>query len=154
MGQRPRAAAEERLDFFVGDWQDAGHAQAGSFGPGGATTGRTMYRWRVGGKWLLYTSHMDIPGMGSYVVHGGVAFNGQTGQYDAFAINNLGNLMAYEGTWTDQATLVFTLIHPPPGGRSRVIYRTLSDGSMRMRSEQRTDSGDFRAYFETEMTRL
>ena len=50
MGKRSRAAAEERLNFFVGDWQDAGHAQPGPFGPGGATTGRTTYGWQVGGK--------------------------------------------------------------------------------------------------------
>ena len=123
-------------------------------GRGGATTGRTTYRWKVGGKWLVYTSHMDIPGMGEYVVHGGVAFNGQTAKYDAFAINNLGNLMVYEGMWTDRTTLVFTLIHPPPAGRSRVVYRILSEKSMHMSSERLAESGEFEAYFYTEMTRL
>jgi hypothetical protein len=97
---------------------------------------------------------MAIPGMGSYEVHGGVTFNGRTGKYDAFAANSLGNLIIYEGTWTDRTTLVFTLTHPPPAGRSRVVYRTLADGSIHMSSQRMNEDGEWKAYFETEMRRV
>ena len=149
-----REPEEERLDFFVGDWQDSGQASPGPFGPGGATHGKTTYRWQVGGKWLVYTSCMTIPGMGTYEVHGGVTFISQTGQYDASAINNMGNLIAREGIWTDRTTLVFTLTHPPPAGRSRVVSRALADGAIHVSSERITENGDYEAYFQTKMTRV
>jgi len=154
MSNPPRRPEEERLEFFVGDWQDSGHTLPDPFGPGSATAGRTTYRWQVGGKWLVYTSRMFIPGIGEYEVHGGVTFNDQTGKYDAFAVNNFGNLIVYEGVWTDRTTLIFTLIHPPPVGKSRVVYHVLADGSMRMTSERVTENGDLQVYFQTEMTRL
>jgi hypothetical protein len=154
MGERPQGRQQERLDCFVGKWRNSGQTQPGPFGPGGATAGRTAYRWEMGGKWLVYTSHLDIPGMGEYEVRGGVAFDGQADRYDAFAINTLGKLIVYEGVWTDQATLVFTQSHPLPAGRSRIVYRILSGDSMRMSSELLTESGDWKAYFDTEMTRV
>jgi hypothetical protein len=154
MSTQSQGTTDNRLVHFIGDWQDAGRTLPGPFGPGGPTSGRTTYRWQVGGRWLIYTSHMDIPGMGEYVVHGGVTFNDQTKKYDAFAANSLGNLLVYEGLWTDPTTLVFTLIHPPPAARSRVVYRILSDDSMHLRSERLAEDGAFQAYFETEMTRL
>jgi hypothetical protein len=108
----------------------------------------------MGGKWLVYTSRLDIPGMGEYEVRGGVAYNGQTSRYDAFAFNTLGRLIVYEGLWTDPTTLVFTQSHPPPGGRSRIVYRILSGDLIHMRSERITEGGDWEAYFDTEMARL
>ena len=154
MDTQSQETPDNKLAFFVGDWQDAGHTMPGPFGPGGPTTGHTTYRWQVGGKWLVYTSHMDIPGLGEYVVHGGVAPKGQGKEYGAFAVNNLGNLIVYEGAWTDHTTLTFTQVHPPPAGRARVVYRILGDDAMAMASKRMTESGEFEAYFETEMTRL
>lgn len=149
-----REPEEERLSFFAGDWQDSGQALPGPFGPGGATHGRTTYRWQVGGKWLVYASHMAIPGMVTYEVHGGVTFNNQTGRYDAFAANSLGNLIVYEGVWTDRTTLVFTRTHPPPVGRSRIVYHVLDDGAIHMSSERVTEGGGYEAYFQTKMIRV
>jgi predicted enzyme related to lactoylglutathione lyase len=141
------------LDVFVGDWNNAGQLFPSPSGPGGPAAGQTSYRWGVGGKWLLYTSRLNLPGLGKYVVHGGVAFHKQSGKYDAYAINTLGSLLVYEGEWTDSeqhedAVLVFTLVHPPPHGRARVVYRVRPDGSFTMTSENATPQGTFAPYFE------
>jgi hypothetical protein len=148
-----RTEEEARLEFFVGDWTNAGHVAPGAFGPGGPTTGETRYRWDVGGKWLLYQSRLELPGLGGYEVHGGVAHNARTGKYDAYAVNNLGNLLVYEGVWTDERTLAFTLVHPPSDSSARVIYRKLPDGSFTMASETAAEDGEFVAYFQTDFRR-
>jgi hypothetical protein len=153
MDPQSRSAEEERLEFFVGEWTNSGHVSPGPFGPGGLVTGGTSYRWDVGGKWLLYVSRLQLPGLGGYEVHGGVAFNARAGKYDAYAINNLGNLLVYEGEWTDDATLVFTLAHPQSRGRSRVVYRKLPDGSFQMTSESASEEGEFVFYYETSFAR-
>ena len=153
MNLQSRSTEEEMLDFFVGKWKNSGHVMPGSFGPGGPAAGETSYHWDVGGKWLLYISRLELPGMGEYEVHGGVAFNSQVGKYDAYAINNLGNLMVYEGEWTDDATLVFSLIHPKSEVRARVVYRKLPDGAFTMASENESQEGKFVPYFETDFVR-
>ena len=153
MNPQSRSAEEEMLEFFVGDWNNSGHVSPGPFGPGGPTTGQTSYHWDVGGKWLLYVSRLELPGLGGYEVHGGVAFNSRAGKYDAYAINNFGNLLVYEGAWTDDATLVFSLVHPKSHGRARVVYRKLPDGSFKMTSENASEEGKFVPYFETSFVR-
>ncbi len=153
MSLQTRSAEEGLLEFFVGDWNNSGHTPPGPFGPGGPTRGQTSYNWAVGGKWLLYISRLELPGLGSYEVHGGVAFNSRAGKYDAYAINNLGNLLVYEGEWTDSATLVFTLVYPGSRGRARVVYRKLPDGSFTMSSENASEGGEFVPYFETHFDR-
>lgn len=153
MNPKLKLAQEEMLEFFVGDWSNSGHVSPGPLGPGGPTTGKTNYHWGVGGKWLLYASRLELPGTGGYVVHGGVTFNGRAGKYDAYAINSLGNLLVYEGEWTDDATLVFTLVHPKSQRRARVIYRKLSDGSFKMTAENASEEGKFVPYFETDFDR-
>ena len=148
MNPLPRSAKEAMIEFFVGDWRNSGHVMPGPFGPGGPTTGETRYHWDVGGRWLVYTSRLELPGLGEYKVHGGVAFNPRAANYDAFAVNSLGNLLVYEGEWTDEATLVFSLIHPKSESGSRVVYRKLPDGSFTMASETAADGGEFVPYFE------
>ncbi len=153
MSPQPRSAKEKMLGFFVGDWNNSGHVLPGPFGAGGPATGHTNYHWDVGGKWLLYISRLELPALGRYEVHGGVAFNGQAGKYDAYAINNLGALLVYEGEWTDDATLVFTLVHPKSHGGARVVYQKSPDGSFKMTSENETEEGKFVPYFETDFIR-
>lgn len=153
MNSQPRSADEEKLEFFVGDWHNSGHVSPGPFGPGGAATGETSYRWGVGGRWLLYSSRLELPGVGEYHVHGGVAYNHRGGRYDAYAINSFGNLLVYEGRWADAATLVFTLVHPRSHVSARVVYRRLPDGSITMRSEHASAEGELVPYFETSMVR-
>jgi hypothetical protein len=143
-----QSTEEERLEFLVGDWNNSGHVLPGPFGPGGPATGKTSYRWALGGKWLLYDSRLELSGLGSYQVHGGVAFNSRAGKYDAYAINSLGNLLVYEGGWTDENTLAFVLVHPQPRDRARVVYQKSSDGSFKMSSENATEQGEFVPYFE------
>ena len=155
MNSQSRSPQERMLDVFVGDWNNTGQVLPGPFGPGGSVTGETRYHWDIDDKWLLYTSRLDLPDLGKYVVHGGVAFSKQNRKYDAYAINTLGSLLVYEGAWADQehpsddATLVFTLVHPPPRGRARVVYRIRSDGSFKMMSENRSPAGKYVPYFET-----
>jgi hypothetical protein len=153
MESQSRSADEERLSFFVGDWINSGHVSPGPFGPGGPVTGGTSYHWDVGGRWLLYVSRLQLPGLEGYEVHGGVAFNSRAGKYDAYAINNLGNLLVYEGEWTDDAILVFSLVHPRSEGRARVVYRKLPAGSFTMTSESAPEKGEFVPYFETTFDR-
>ncbi|MCJ7582558.1 MAG: DUF1579 family protein [Candidatus Aminicenantes bacterium] len=152
MKQQLRTAEEKKLEFFVGVWDNSGSVSPGPFGPGGPATGETRYNWDVGGKWLLYISRMELPGLGEYKVHGGVAFNSRIKKYDAFAINNLGNLLVYDGEWIDETTLVFTLVHPRPGS-ARVIYKKLYNGSIWMISENATEEGKFVPYFEANFVR-
>jgi hypothetical protein len=150
---QPRPTEEEMLEFLTGEWNNAGHMSPGPFGPGGPATGETSYHWAVGGKWPLYISRLELPGLGHYEVHGGVAFNSRAGKYDAYAINSLGNLLVYEGVWTDQNTLIFMLVHPPPRDRARVVYHKLSDGSFKMTSENAAEEGEFVPYFEIDYLR-
>ena len=138
---------EERLAFFVGDWDNSGRALPGPTGPGGPVSGSTSYRWGNGGKWLLYTSRLNLPVVGAYEVHGGVIWNSHRGKYDAYAANSLGNLMVYEGEWADDATLVLTLVHPKPGA-ARVVYRKLPDGVFGMTSENVSADGEFAIHVE------
>jgi hypothetical protein len=153
MNLQPRFTEEEMLEFLIGKWNNAGHMSPGPLGPGGPVTGSTSYRWGLGGKWLLYISCLQLPGLGGYEVHGGVTFNSRAGRHDAYAINNLGNLLVYEGEWTDDATLLFSLVHPRSQGRARVVYRKLPDGSFTMTSENAPEEGDFVPYFETGFVR-
>jgi len=151
--QPKRPAEEERLDFFIGTWTNSGHVSPGAFGPGGPASGTTGYRWDVGGRWLLYHSRFDIRGLGRYEVHGGLSFNSRTGKYDAYAANSLGNLLVYEGEWSDGDKLIFTQIHPGPKGTSRLIYTFSGKGSIRMISQRLAAGGKFETYFETTFSR-
>jgi hypothetical protein len=153
MNAQSRLAGEEMLEFLVGQWNNTGHMSPGPFGPGGPAVGETNYHWAVGDRWLLYISRLELPVLGNYEVRGGVAFNCQLGRYDAYAINSLGNLLVYEGTWTDDNTLVFMLVHPPPCDRARVVYHRLTGGSFKMTSENASEEGQFEAYFEIDYVR-
>ena len=121
-------------------------------GAGGPISGTTDYGWEMNGKWLLYTSRLDLPVVGPYEVRGGVSVRSAGDRYDAYAVNSLGNLMVYEGQWSDETTLIFALTHPTPG-RARAVYRVLPDGSVQMCSEQKDEKGHFVPYFETELAR-
>jgi len=144
-----KSVEEGMLEFFAGDWNNSGHVSPGPFGPGGPTTGKTSYHWDLCGRWLLYISRLELPGTEGYEVHGGVAFNDRVGKYEAYAINSLGNLLVYQGEWTDDATLVFTLVYPKSQCRSRVVYRKLPAGSFKMTAENASEEGKFVPYFET-----
>ncbi len=143
----------KRLTFLEGDWVNAGQLEPGPFGPGGAISGRTSYTWDVCGSWLTYKSSLELPGLGSYEVTGGVSVALQGEEYQAYAANSLGNLIVYEGWWESETRLVFTQDFPAPAGMTRVIYEKLSGGEVRMLSERRSGSGDFEVYFETRMKR-
>lgn len=144
---------KSRLDFFLGNWRNQGNLLPGNFGPGGEISGSTFFHWGVGEVWLLYTSQLDLPGLGAYEVHGGFSYSQQSGKYQAYAVNSLGNLMVYEGLWQDENTLVFTLTNPGVEGNGRVIYSRQENGSIKMRSERRVAEGDYEVYFETTMQR-
>ncbi|MFC2082473.1 DUF1579 family protein [Candidatus Bipolaricaulota bacterium] len=152
MDPTARSAEDRMLEIFVGEWNNTGTVSPGPFGPGGAVTGRSNYYWDVGGKWLLYVSQLELPGLGAYEVQGGVAFNSRAGKYDAYAINNLGSLLVYDGEWTDKETLIFTLVHPQ-AGTARVIYEKLPADSLKMISQKVAEDGNFVSYFETDFVR-
>lgn len=151
MRHQNRSAEEELLTVFVGQWRNSGRVTPGPFGPGGEITGKTLYKWAVGHKWLQYISRLELPGMGEYVVQGGVVYNDRTGKYDAYAANSLGNLMVYEGEWVNETTLVFLHTHPLPVGRARIVYRILPEGAIRMESDRLKENDKFETYFETKM---
>ena len=152
MSPDKRSPDEAKLDCFVGDWQNSGTVFPGPFGPGGPVTGETNYHWDLGSKWLLYVSRLELPGLGTYEVRGGVTYNQHANRYDAYAINNLGSLLVYEGEWTDDTNLVFTLVRPQPGG-ARVTYQEQPDGAIVMTSARASTDGSFETYFETSLTR-
>lgn len=153
MVQQKKLPEEERLDFFVGNWKNSGNVLPGPFGPGGVVVGTTSYVWAVGGKWLQYISNLDLPGMGKYEVQGGVVYNDQTKIYDAYAVNNIGKLMVYDGRWLDKNKLVFMQTFPNPAGQARIVYQKLPNGSIKMKSKKLLDSGEFETYFETYLIR-
>lgn len=140
-----------RLDFLLGKWTNHGKITPGVFGPGGEISGSTNFHWGVGGIWMLYTSQLDLPGLGAYEVHGGFNYLQQAGVYQAYAVNSLGNLMIYQGDWQEEHTLVFTLTNPGSEGSSRVVYTRQVDGSVLMKSEHLASNGDYEAYFETNL---
>ena len=153
MSPDKRSPDEAKLDCFVGDWVNTGSVSPASFGPGGPVTGETSYHWDLGNRWLLYTSQLELPGLGAYEVRGGVAWNPNANRYDAYAINNVGSLLVYEGKWTDDTTLVFTLVHPQPGN-AQVTYQRQPDGAIVMTSARASTDGSFEPYFVTDMARL
>jgi hypothetical protein len=148
-----KSTEAERLGLLVGDWHNSGHVLPCPFGPGGPATGETSYRWAVDGKWLLYVSRLELSGPGSYEVHGDVAFNSRVGEYDAYAINSLGNLLVYEGGRTDENTIAFVLVHPQSRDRARVVYHKSSDGSFKMTSENASQERECVPYFEVSYAR-
>jgi hypothetical protein len=148
-----RLPEEIRLDFLLGDWRATGIVHPGRFGPGGASTGTTTYRWELDNKWLLYTSRLHLPSLGLYEVRGGVTYDRQAGLYHAFAFNNLGVLLIYTGTWESETQLVFTLTHPPAQEKARVVYLKSRDGAVQLISESSSDGLTYQAYFETTLSR-
>jgi hypothetical protein len=147
-----RTPEQISLDFFVGDWTAKGQVMPGRFGPGGPTEGDTAYRWDMGGRWLTFQSRLSLPGMGAYVVNGGVSYDASRSTYQSFAYNSLGVLIAYDGQWEDADTLAFTSTYHTPN-TARVVYRRLPGDAILMRSEQATPAGAFETYFETTLTR-
>jgi hypothetical protein len=141
--------AEQKLEFLVGSWISSDRTYPGATGPGGTSAGKASYAWGVGGRWLLYEFQTDLPGLGPYLVQGGVAYDEQTEKYKAYSVNNLGNLLLYEGIWESDTALVFTLIFPERQDDTRVSYHRLPDGTVRMTSERPSQSGDREMYFET-----
>ncbi len=148
-----RPAEEARLDFLLGDWVNTGQTFPSPFGPAGPVTGNSTYAWDLGGRWLLYTSQLNLPGLGEYEVRGGVNFDRAAGAYRAFAVNSLGVLICYSGRWQDDLTLAFTSTYPPAPRPARVVYTRLADGTVGFRSERATEGGDYETYFETSLAR-
>ena len=151
---RERTPAERLLDAFVGDWRNSGSVQPGRFGPGGNISGETSFRWQLHKRWLCYDSRLQLPGMGAYQVQGGVTHDDNAGMYRAWAANNVGKLLVYEGCLEDKIRLVFDQVHPPSPQRARVIYTLPGDGRLLMSSETSADGLTFTPYFETTMTRI
>ena len=141
------------LEFLVGERNNSGQVYEGVLGPGGPVEGKTIFHWGVGDQWLQYNSHLTLPSVGDYVVHGGFNYHSQTSTYQAFAVNSLSLLMIYQGMWQNDEMLVFSLVNPDAKGSSRIVYIKKPGGSIQMRSESLTADGDFQVYFETLMTR-
>lgn len=142
-----------RLDFLVGEWSSFDRMYPGPAGAGGTSQGTASYRWDVGGGWLLYDFRSTLPGLGPYAVHGGVAHDAAGGTYQAFAVNNLGNVLLYEGAWADDKALVFTLTYPERQAATRVSYLKGPDGTVTMTSERPDADGGPERYFETVLSR-
>jgi hypothetical protein len=148
-----RSPEETKLNFLVGSWSSSDRTFPGPGGPGGTSQGTATYAWELGGKWLNYRFRTLLPGLGGYEVHGGIAFENETSQYRAYAINNLGNLLVYDGSWETDQRLVFTLVYPQPQGDTRVSYTKDPSGSVRMTSERPRKEGGRETYFETVLSR-
>jgi hypothetical protein len=142
-----------KLDFLVGQWTSLDRTFPGPGGPGGTSQGTASYAWELGGKWLNYHFRTELPGLGPYEVQGGVAYEQETGKYRAYAVNNLGNLLIYEGSWENDQRLVFTLVYPLPQEDTRVSYTKGSSGTVRLTSERPRKGGGREIYFETVMSR-
>jgi len=143
--------ALRKLDFLEGHWDNTGNISPGQFGPGGAVSGSTVYRWDIGNVWLVYKSVLKLPGLATYVVSGGFSYDSGRSSYLAYAANSIGSLMTYEGSWKSDSSLVFLQAFPEPGGLARIRYRKLDDGTVQMLSDRKTKGGGFETYFVTDM---
>ncbi len=148
-----RSAQETRLDFLLGDWTSLDRTHPGPSGPGGTSEGTASYGWEVGNRWLVYDFRSELPGLGPYEVRGGVAYDETLAKYRAFAFNNLGNLLIYEGRWENDDKLVFTLVHPQRREDTRITYIKDSDDKVRIISERPAKEGGRETYFETTLSR-
>lgn len=148
-----RSPEEARLDFLVGEWISSDRTYPGPAGPGGCSEGRASYRWEVGDKWLTYDFRTTLPGVGPYAVRGGVACAVTGKKYHAYAVNNHGNLLLYEGFWQDDTVLVFTLVYPERQPDTRISYISRTDGTVQMTSERPSADGGRELYFETRLSR-
>ena len=148
-----RSPEEAKLDFLLGQWTSSDRTYPGPFGPGGASEGVASYRWEVGNKWLIYDFRTNLPGLGPYEIRGGVAYDAASRTYQAYSVNNLGNLLLYKGLWEDNETLVFTLVYPQRQADTRISYIKVSDDTVRMTSERPAQEGGREIYFETLLSR-
>jgi len=153
MDQAARDDGERKLDFFVGEWTTADRTEAGSFGPGGASSGEATYGWEIGGRWLGFHFRTELPGFGPYEVRGGVSYDATRGLYRAYSVNSMGNLTVYDGRWEGEERLIFELVHPRVDPDQRVSYVKEPDGTVRMISEWPAQGGGRERYFETVLTR-
>jgi hypothetical protein len=149
---QPAPTRDARLEFLVGVWAARNTHHASPHGPAGSSVGEALYRWELGGAWLLYESRFEAPGLGRYEVRGGVAPE-PSGGYRAFAFNSLGALIEYEGRWENDARLVFTALRTPPGRGARVAYERLADGRVRFVAASEGPDGRFAPYFESLLER-
>jgi len=142
---QPTASPDERLAFLVGCWQTANRATDGDQVT--TSAGIASYHWDLDNAWLLFESRIGGPGPGNYEVRGGVTTSA-AGGYRAFAYNNIGYLIEYEGVWESDSRLVFNALRTAPGQGSRVVYERLAGGDIRLLSERQGPDGSFAAYFE------
>jgi len=142
-----------RLEFLVGEWRSTNASYPDASGPGGTSQGKASYTWGIGGTWLLFSFHSDLPGLGRYQVDGGVSYEKEAKLYKAYSANSLGNLLVYEGTWETEDRLAFSLVYPKVQPDTRVSYTSLPDGSVRMTSERPAEGGGREIYFETLLER-
>jgi hypothetical protein len=103
--------------------------------------------------WLQYEFRTDLPGLGPYEVHGGVAHDAAAGEYRAYSVNSFGKLLLHAGCWESDDTLTFTLVYPEREIDTRVSYTKLPDGRIRMTSERPAAGGGREIYFETILSR-
>ena len=143
---------EAILDAFIGEWCNSGIVHPGRFGQGGSIRGRTRFCWQMQGRWLVFDSRLQMPGMGEYQVQGGVTPDAD-GSYRSWAANNAGNLLVYTGRLGAGRVLVFDQVYPQDSRQARVVYTWPGDGTLQMRSEASTDGRTWSTYFETSMTR-
>ena len=148
-----RSPEETKLDFLVGQWTSSDRTFPGPSGTGGTSRGAASYGWELGGKWLRYHFRTELPGLGPYEVQGGVAHGQNIGRYQAYAVNSLGNLLVYEGSWESDEHLVFTLVHPQRQEDTRVSYTKGPRGTVRLTSERPRQGGGRETYFETVLSR-
>ena len=151
MTDQNKQFALQKLAFLEGSWVNTGNVAAGPFGPGGAVSGSSVYRWDIGNSWLMYKSELNLPGFGAYEVSGGVSFDSKRSSYIAFAANSMGNLLIYDGSWENSSALIFLQVFPLPLGLARVRYQRTGDETVQMFSDRMSEAGDFVTYFETTM---
>jgi hypothetical protein len=147
------ASQSDRLDFFVGSWNQSNRFFASELGPAGSGIGISEYRWGLGHKWLMFDSRFEAPGIGTYQAHGLIAQTDGAGHYRAFVFNSLGSVVEYDGIWADDSRLVFTATSGTNAGRARVVYQKRADGSVRFTAEKLTSDGRFEPYFESILVR-
>jgi hypothetical protein len=141
------------LEFLAGTWTTADTMVAPTGATAATSTGSVTYRWGVGDQWLLWDYSTSVGRGVRYVVHGAAVWDSAQSRYRAVIVNNVGQLIQYQGRWTSDTVLTFNSVSETTGRPGRVSYLKSKSGSVRMTSEHLTAEGTPRPYFVTWLTR-
>src|SRR5262245_23535022 len=94
-GQSPKPGPEhQRLDVFLGKWNQAGEAQASPYGPAGKMTSTDTFEWLPGGFFMLHRWEARQAGL-DFKATEIIGYDSKSKVYTSHFFDNFGN----SGSW-------------------------------------------------------